>query len=181
MTAKELRAALDASLSGLDGDTARVRKLVFDLHGQLQAARQRQAVLEQQVKDVREQAAVIHTEREGLRTTTESLRQQLAGLDNNCHRLEESLRQAEAEPVLLLKRIREGLEKVRPRLTAEFADDADARLAKTLVHSLGFAEGELQFTPEQARALCHLGFSEYHLASLLSGEDGTAFTFLVES
>jgi chromosome segregation ATPase len=179
MTAKELREALDAALSGLGGDTARVRKLVFDLRHQLQMARNREAVLKQQLEDVKEQASVIHTEREALRATAESLRQRLAGLDNNCHRLEESLRQAEAPPVVRLGRIREGLEKVLPKATAEAAARLDARLAKTLGHSLGFAEGELQFTPEQARWLCHVAFSEFQLAAVLSGGDND-FPFLVE-
>jgi hypothetical protein len=78
MSGKELRAALDAALDGLEGDTRPVRRLAFGLNDELGAKDGHVADLGRQLAEARAAAAARHAEADGLRAAVESLQARLA-------------------------------------------------------------------------------------------------------
>jgi hypothetical protein len=78
MNAKEIRGRLDGALSGLAGDAAPVRKLAFELHDQLKAARQKLAEKAKELESFRRHFDEMTTNSLKGLVENQSLRQKLA-------------------------------------------------------------------------------------------------------
>jgi hypothetical protein len=78
MTSQQLREQLDAALASVDGDTAPVRKLVFDLHSALKTATARQQQCLQEVATCRADVARVHDQLAHEQSAQAALRQRYA-------------------------------------------------------------------------------------------------------
>jgi hypothetical protein len=180
MSSADLRQTFDEATAALDGDKAPVRKLVFDLAGQLRDTRTRLEEAAREAGSLRERLAVLQARADDLSAVVDGQRQRLDGLEVRCRRAEQIAAAAAGEKVAVSRsKALQAIERLRPAFSAAAVGSMDARRRQTLAYTLAVDPADLAALSDlDVRGLFHLGFSDYHLLMTLTGA-GNKFLYRI--
>jgi chromosome segregation ATPase len=176
---KDLRQTFDEATHNLDGDTTPVRRLVFDLHGQLRTAHAKAEEANREAQALRERLAVLQGVADGLSAAVDSQKQRMDGLGQATHRAETKCRQAEEAAAAALKKepvpvglVLERIELLRSQWTPSALALIEARARRRLENALDLEPGRFDgLSDVEVRCLIHAGFNEYQMLMILLGKD----------
>jgi hypothetical protein len=177
MNARELRGRLDAATKGLQGDVTALSKLVYDLHGEAQGFRRCLEEAEQTSAAANAEASRERARADALALEMESLRQRAAQAVAVRDALEGENTRLKATPTVSSNKVLVGLRIFRDRYDSPTERAAtlkwlDGRRRQGLGEAFGLDESDetlRSLTETELGLLFHLGFSEFHLCSILCG------------
>jgi hypothetical protein len=182
MTSKDLRQRIDEALAGLEGDTAPVRALCFDLGRRLNHADQERAALTHDLLAESTHSATLAERVKVLEDQAAAARERLTRQSAQLAALEGEITALKAAPTVSRVAARRGLRALLddPDRGVEELRRRAAALGRRLLQAVGL-EGPGGGLPDHVLyTLLNLGFSEYHLFSTLAGDPRPFGFVLVE-